>query len=178
VGWATEPVTLTFTAADDLSGIYRTFYSTNGSLPTSSYTRPLVLRDGRYNITYYSQDNAGNKEEIHTYPEPLLIDTSKPSRPSVRDEGRTTVVNTYLYAYWSCSDTVSGIAEYQYQIRQDSIKGDLIRDWTSTGTESRVLAEGLSLDSGKRYYFLVRARNGAGLWSDTGYSDGIMVSSY
>jgi beta propeller repeat protein len=105
-----------------------------------------------------------------------LYDTTPPSTPIVTDEGPCTAspVNTFtLKASWSCSVPETGIVEYQYRIIQDSITGTVIKDWASTGTTASVTATGLNLQGGKIYYFGVKAKNGAGLWSNIGYSDGI-----
>lgn len=102
-------------------------------------------------------------------------DLSLPSRPAVTDEGQYTSKNNQLYAGWSAADLESGIAEYQYKITQDSTTGTVIKGWTSTGTYNYITAGGLNLANGKTYYFAVRAKNGAGLWSESGYSNGITV---
>ena len=109
-------------------------------------------------------------------PPPPPTDTTPPTTPVVTDEGATTIRADQLYASYNASDAESGIAEYQYKITQDSISGSLIRDWTSSGTTSYVTAGGLTLLNGKSYYFGVKAKNGAGLWSAVGYSNGILVS--
>jgi len=108
-------------------------------------------------------------------PPPPPTDTTPPTTPVVTDEGATTTRTDQLYASYNASDAESGIAEHQYKITQDSISGVLIRDWTSTGATNYVTAGGLSLVNGKSYYFSVKAKNGAGLISAVGYSNGITV---
>ena len=49
-------------------------------------------------------------------------------------------------------------------------------NWTSTGATASVTKTGLSLAYNQAYYFSVRARNAAGLWSAAGNSDGITVA--
>lgn len=104
-----------------------------------------------------------------------ILDMSPPSTPIVSDSGATTKSKTTLSASWKSSDLVSGIAEYQYQITQDSTSGTIIKNWTSTGVRTSVTATGLLLQVGKRYFFRVKAKNGAGLWSNIGVSNGITV---
>jgi C1A family cysteine protease len=176
-GWQTATVTVTFSATDDLSGVGKIYYSTNGSTPTSVYALPLSLKDGIYTIKYYSQDIAGNKEAINTAPTQLTIDTTAPTTPAVKDEGAVTGSALYLYASWASGEATSGIVEYQYKITQDSTTGLVIRDWTSVGTATSIVADGLTLTNGKKYYFGVKAKNGAGLTSNTGYTDGIVVNT-
>lgn len=98
-----------------------------------------------------------------------------PLTPIVSDEGQNTSSTNQLYASWTASDPESGISEYQYKITQDSITGAVVRGWTSTGATPYVTAGGLTLTSSKVYYFAVKAKNNAGLWSAIGYSNGITV---
>ena len=118
-------------------------------------------------------------------PVALAADTTPPATPAVTDDGAYTTSTTTLHAAWTSSDPESGIADYQYQIRQDSTAGLIILDWTSTSTISpggsftanSVTRTGLKLLQGKTYFFSVKAKNGAGLWSAVGYSNGIKVDN-
>ncbi|MFH0790496.1 MAG: PKD domain-containing protein [Candidatus Omnitrophota bacterium] len=107
----------------------------------------------------------------------LDIDQSPPVIPLVTDEGQYTLMTDQLYASWVSSDLESGIAEYQYQITQDSTEGTIVRDWTPIGTYNYVTAGGLFFQNGKTYYFGVKAKNNVGLCSQIGYSDGIKVDN-
>lgn len=104
-------------------------------------------------------------------------DTTPPTTPVVTDDGTYTADATLLHATWSSSDPESGIAEYQYLIRQDSTSGTIIVNWISTGITSSVTHSGLNLIQGKNYYFQVKAKNGDGLWSSVGSSNGIKVDT-
>ena len=103
-------------------------------------------------------------------------DSSAPGTPEVTDEGQYTVKTDQLYAGWSSSDNESAISEYQYAVGTSSGATDMA-GWTSAGTDISVTKSGLSLSEGATYYFSVKARNEAELWSDAGYSDGITVDS-
>ncbi len=107
----------------------------------------------------------------------LAADATAPTTPVVTDDGTYTTVTTSLHATWTSSDPESGIAEYQYLIRQDSTSGAIIVNWTSTGTTASVTHTGLSLLQGKNYYFQIKAKNGDGLWSAIGSSNGIKVDT-
>lgn len=115
---------------------------------------------------------------VSTTPSPLFAaDATVPTKPIVTDDGVYTTSTSQLHAAWTSSDPESGIAEYQYLIRQDSTSGAIIVNWTSTGTTASVTRTALSLVQGKKYYFGVKAKNGAGLWSSVGYSNGIKVDT-
>ncbi len=105
----------------------------------------------------------------------MNCDITPPLIPVVTDEGQTTTRTDQLYASWISSDSESGIAEYQYAIGTGKGATD-VRPFTSTETIPYVTAGGFNLTPGKTYYFAVKAKNRAGLWSDIGYSDGITVN--
>lgn len=101
------------------------------------------------------------------------MDTSAPGKPVVVDGGAMTSSTTQLSASWTAEDAESGIREFQYAIGTAQGATD-VRGFASTAQNS-VVATGLSLRTGALYYFSVRAVNNAGLTSETGFSDGILV---
>jgi len=146
----------------------------NGNGTASFSWTPAFNQAGVYRITFVVSDGALVSSEPISIT--VLADTTAPTTPVVTDQGTTTLSAIAISASWNSSDPESGIAEYQYRITEGSTSGAVIRDWTSTGTANSVTATGLSLKDGKTYYFAVKAKNGAGLWSGIGYSDGIAVS--
>jgi hypothetical protein len=104
-----------------------------------------------------------------------IIDLTPPLTPVVTDAGVYSTSTSALSCSWKSSDLVSGIAEYQYKITSGSPTGTIIKNWTSARTSTSVKVTGLSLQVGKKYYFSVKAKNGAGLWSAIGVSDGITI---
>ncbi|MHB9036778.1 MAG: hypothetical protein ACYC64_08930 [Armatimonadota bacterium] len=108
----------------------------------------------------------------------VVQDATPPTNITVTDDGVYTKVSTSLHATWSTSsDPESGVAEYQYAIGTtptDPVSGYVV-GWTSTGTTRSVTNTGLSLTSGITYYFYVAAKNSAGMWSNLGVSNGIVV---
>jgi len=104
---------------------------------------------------------------------PYGYDTTPPTAPTVvTDEGQYTPSTTELVASWSgATDDRSGIVQYKYAVGTTEGDNDVL-DWTfTTGTSAN--PSGLSLSAGTTYYISVKAKNGAGLWGDEGYSDGI-----
>jgi hypothetical protein len=138
----------------------------------------LSLEQGE---TYYIAVKAKNRAGLWSEPgfsNGIKVDATEPSAPgqvTVRDDGVTT---TQLHVAWTPStDPETGIAGYEYAIRQDSPTGPLIVDFTSVGLATEVTRAGSTLTSGNTYFFGIRARNGAGTYSATRYSDGLRVSS-
>ena len=103
-------------------------------------------------------------------------DTTPPTTPSVADGGSYTTSTASLQATWGSTDTESGIAEYEYAIGT-SAGGTDVAGWTSAGTATGVTRSGLTLTIGTTYYLSVKAKNGSGLWSEVGTSDGIVVAA-
>jgi WD40 repeat protein len=104
-------------------------------------------------------------------------DTTPPSTPVIMDEGQFLQSGAELSTSWTSSDPESGVVEYQYAIgtsATDPGSGYLV-GWKSAGTATEATETGLTLQDGLTYYWYVRARNGAGLWSEVGVSDGITV---
>ncbi len=99
-------------------------------------------------------------------------DVTAPTTPVVSDDGESTTDLTQLHASWTSSDAESGVTEYQYAIGTTSGGTDIV-NWTSVGTYTWVTKTGLNLSAGTTYYFAVKAKNGQGLWSSVGISDGI-----
>lgn len=131
----------------------------------------------KYYFAIKTSDEVANISGLSNVPSATTLDITPPTTPVVTDEGKFTTNQNQLYASWTAVDNESGIVEYQYKITQDTKTGSIIKNWTSTGIASSVSVSGLTLLQGKTYYFSVKAKNGAGLWSGIGYSDGIKVDT-
>ncbi len=139
-------------------------------------TPSLNLAAGSHTVTAQAIDGQTGQHQLLTNSKTLVI-SPPPTTPVVTDDGAWTASTTTLHATWTSSDSATGIVEYQYQITRDSAAGTVIVAWTSTGTATSVTRTGLSLTHGKSYHFSVKAKNGAGIWSNVGASDGIVVDT-
>ncbi|MFF2446641.1 OmpL47-type beta-barrel domain-containing protein [Neobacillus sp. NPDC058068] len=64
-GWYTQPVKVTLTATDDLSGVAETKYSLDNGKSWETYSAPITLdKDAKYTISYQSIDKSGNIETV------------------------------------------------------------------------------------------------------------------
>ena len=148
---------------------------TNVGKQTSATICGLALSTG---TTYYfsvkAKDGAGLWSEIGCS-DGIKVDLTAPTTPTVTDDGQFTLSANTLHARWSATDAQSGVAGYEYCIGTSKGASDLLSSRVTGANE--VMETGLALQSGRTYYFSVRARNGAGLWSAWGYSDGIMCDS-
>jgi hypothetical protein len=168
-------------------------FTINGASKTTSYTEWLLQGSytvempatySEYTWSHWLEDGDTNRIKTFTlsstktltavYTTPAPPDSTPPTTPIVADDGEYTSSTTWLHATWSSSDPESGITEYQYAIGTSSGGTDVV-DWTSVSTATGVTKTGLSLTQGTTYYFAVKAKNGQGLWSEVGVSDGITV---
>lgn len=147
---------------------------TSADLKTEVEVAGLDLVDGK---TYYFSVKAKNKAGLWSLPKSsdgIMVDITSPSTPLVIDDGEITTDTTSLHFRWFSQDPESGIIDYKCAI-STSPKGADVVDWTSCGDKTEIEVTGLDLSVGKDYYLSVKARNGAGLWSDVGISDGITI---
>ncbi|PZM79699.1 MAG: hypothetical protein DKM50_07645, partial [Candidatus Margulisiibacteriota bacterium] len=100
------------------------------------------------------------------------LDSTPPTTPSINDEGFFTTNNSILHVSWSSTDNESEIIEYQYALGTTQ-GGTQALSWTVTSNLNGITINGLALQNRQNYYLSAKARNAAGMWSDTGYSDGI-----
>lgn len=89
----------------------------------------------------------------------------------------TTTSSNQLSANWAASgDPHSDIMYYLYAIGTTAGDSDVVV-WTACGQNTNVSHTGLILSPGQQYYFTVMARNGAGLYGNPSFSDGILADS-
>jgi len=119
-------------------------------------------------------DSAGNWSNQDVLD--INIDWTPSSNPIVLD-GVTTDIDTTcnlteLSANWSVAlDSNSGISTYYYSIGTSPGDTDLT-GWINNGSATSITHTGLTLQQSTPYYFNVRVKNGAGLFTSTVSSNG------
>lgn len=104
-GWYVNPVVITLSAADNLSGVATMNYSLNGGSTWQSYTAPVTLgQDGKYTVKYRSTDNAGNVEVSKTIS--FNLDATAP----------TITVSGLVYGTYSDSVDITSVIELDDQL--------------------------------------------------------------
>src|SRR5439155_12076731 len=81
-GWKNTSQTVTLTPTDTGSGVAATYYTTNGSTPTTGSTQGTSISltaTGVYTIKYFSVDIAGNQEAGKTASTQIRIDKVLPT---------------------------------------------------------------------------------------------------
>lgn len=123
----------------------------------------------------WNYESAGGDAEV-TY---QITDSTPPTTPNVVDDGETVaypvlpVTTNSLHASWVAEDPESSVSLYEYRIIEINGTQETIISGPTTTSSSDITVPNLSLVPGRTYYFGVKAQNGAGLWSDEGWSDGI-----
>ena len=78
--------TVTLSPTDAASGVAATYYTTNGSAPTTSSSQGTSISlsaDGNYTIKYFTVDNVGNTETVKTGASTICIDKTAPAPTNV-----------------------------------------------------------------------------------------------
>ena len=165
--WHNGNVTVTFPCTDSGSGCGKTYYTTDGSTPTtgSNYGGSVTFTlDGTYTIKYFSTDNAGNSEAVRTAIHPVKIDKTPPGTFIATSHGhvlRQWVNDNTIEISWAgATDSGSGVAGYSYT-------WDLLESYTpdtvSEGTQTSAISA--PRGDGNAHYFHLRAGDAAGNWS-------------
>ena len=145
--------------------------------PATEHTREgLGLSPG---VTYYITVIAINRARGESAPvssDGILLDLTPPSRPAVTDTGRYWGYKSSIWGTWTSDDPESGIAEYQMSVGTSAGATD-VGDWISVGNRTAYTRTGLHLTDGVTYYINIKAKNGAGQWSQVGSSDGVLIDS-
>ncbi|MGA2911227.1 MAG: chitobiase/beta-hexosaminidase C-terminal domain-containing protein [Candidatus Levyibacteriota bacterium] len=114
--WHTS-ATITLTCVDNPggSGCKNTYYTTDGSTPTTSSLsgNSIVLNtDGVYTIKYFSVDNAGNEENVKTAANQVKIDETAPTIGAIPPAGDYNV--TSMLVTLISTESGSGLAGIYY----------------------------------------------------------------
>ncbi|MCL5103324.1 MAG: PQQ-binding-like beta-propeller repeat protein [Armatimonadetes bacterium] len=136
----------------------------------------LTLTSGViYYITVIAINNAGG-ESAPVSSDGITLDLTLPTLPLVTDNGQYWGYKTRMGASWTSDDPESGIVSYRMSIGTAPGAGD-VADWLDVGNVASYERTSLQLQDGVTYYINVQAKNGAGRWSDTGSSDGILLDT-
>ena len=109
-GWYTSNVVVTLTAEDDSAGVDYTMYKLDDDDWQKYYTSILVIEDGEHNITYYSVDKVGNREDNKSVT--FKIDQTVPTIDLTAE--KTGLIKWLLTAM--VSDETSGVAKVEFYL--------------------------------------------------------------
>lgn len=164
--WHNTPFAVVLTCEDIGSGCSNTYYTTDGSDPTTSSasgTSILISTNGVFTIKYFSVDNVTptpNQEAVKTSSYTANLDITPPAVPTTLSTTTPTSTNTPTWTWGASSDGGSGLANPTYTVQwsQDSGFSSGVSSATvnvAQYTHSASLAQGT-------WYFRVRATDIAG----------------
>ncbi|WNR45769.1 OmpL47-type beta-barrel domain-containing protein [Paenibacillus roseipurpureus] len=118
-GWYRNPVTITLTATDNMSGVDKTEYSLDGGASWMPYTAPVTVNDnGQRTFLFRSKDKEGNVEVAQSLS--LQLDTNSPISSAAlapaQPDGQIGWYRTPVSIDLSTVDAVSGVASTEYTI--------------------------------------------------------------
>jgi hypothetical protein len=130
-GWYVSSVVITLTAQEGWPplnlgdspkwppGINHTYYKIQNSDPWSEYHAPITVSvDGRYNLSYYSVDNAGNAEQVKG-PFPFKIDKTAPAITLTVTS--LNLMKTIWLLNATVSDNMSGVNRVEFYVDYASV---------------------------------------------------------
>ncbi|GGN09749.1 hypothetical protein GCM10009721_42070 [Terrabacter tumescens] len=103
-GWVNGPVTVGLAASDNLSDIDSTYYAVDGAPTPTKGNSVTVGAQGVHTVSYWSVDNAGNKEDAGSFT--VKVDLSSPSITPNQSPGPNTHGwnNTGVAVSFACED--------------------------------------------------------------------------
>lgn len=187
-------------AEDTLSGIHSYQFALGKSTDLFFYTKgwvdvennnslielPVIsTRELPHNTTLYLtvrvKDNVGLWSAAKISPA-IIVDHTKPFRPQVTCGKYTTDQSKVTGISFFSQDPESGLTHYRLGIVKTPTGGEWLFTKVVELQEdgeyfSDLIFDQLQLEEGSSYYLAVETRNGAGAWSETGYSEAFMVDT-
>lgn len=166
---------------DELN-IFRSRLTTSNVLVGVSNTNDLRFENSSPNlyggkICSITKDKANNISSIAS--SSLNIDWTKPIPSSIINDGTTNDIDTTYVGtqldlnYTAAKDTNSSITNYYYAIGTTAGSQNIM-PWTANALNLVSTKTGLNLTNNQKYFIMVKAKNGAGLMSDSIVSDGVV----
>lgn len=133
--WHNSSVTVILSASDLQSGVFNTYYTIDGTLPTTSSKRGNVItlnESGIFTIKYFSVDKAENTEDVRNAMNQVKIDTVP---PTTSDDADNLWHNTAAALNLTVMDSLSGVFSLYYSVdgTDNSSSGDVNLVFTEDG---------------------------------------------
>ncbi len=166
-----EQVTVTLNASDSSSGVAHTYYTIDGSIPTTlstEYTAPFTISaEGRHAIRYFSVDRAGNSELPKQAINTVKIDKTSPSGTIVVNNDDPYTDDPRIDLQLSAHDSGSQISQMMFSFNN--------RDWNPPEPYSETKTLTLPGDDGEKFVY-VKFSDFLGNWSQS-FSDDINLDT-
>ncbi len=170
-GWYRSSVQFQITASDSGGSGFKALHYRINDRDWQTTSNPSLamglFANGRFTFQYYAEDNAGNRESVHTLQ--LNIDTVAPSGSISINGGATTTPRVWVHLRLPATDATSGIA--QMRLRNS------IYPWASWQPYSEDIPWALPSVQGSSFTVEVQFKDAAGNVSPT-YGQSILVDLY
>jgi hypothetical protein len=153
-GWYDDHIDVALWASDGGSGVDSTWYMI-GDADWEQYDSGFsIAQEGMFELRYYSVDNAGNNEQVHSME--IGIDVTTPVL-KVLEPGIDTVSTVDdLVVSWNCTDAVSGVHHVVVTLDDD------VSEYCNSTTTELLLSD---LDPG-HHNVTVSCYDNAGNWAN------------
>jgi len=113
--YCAKGIEVAFTAADDMSGLEDIYYSVNGSNYEIFSKNFIPEKEQEYTIKFYSVDNVGNAEKVHT--KSFMVDNTAPvTELTVHGDLKENIISAHSTIHLKAEDTMSGVSKIIYQL--------------------------------------------------------------
>lgn len=136
--WHNSSATVILSASDSQSGVFHTYYTIDGTRPTTSSDIGNVINineNGIFTLKYFSIDKAENIENVRTAVNLVKIDTMS---PFTTDDSDRLWHNTNVSLNLNSTDSLSGFASLYYNVdgidRYSTVNATL--DFTEDGVHT------------------------------------------
>lgn len=152
--WHNNDITITLSCSDGGTGCSDTYYTTDGTTPTTSSsqgTSVVLSTEGSHTIKYFSVDSVGNQESVKTATNAVKIDKQNPTVSAGDDQNKSASFTQIATA----SDGGSDINALTYQWAKVSGPG------TITFGTANALSTTISADTDGTYIISFTASDNA-----------------
>lgn len=162
-GWKNADQTVTLSPTDSGgSGVDATYYTTNGSAPTTASTKGTSLTlssEGTHTVKYFSVDGAGNREAVKTAATAVRIDRTAPTAATLTLPNGGYVNNGATLSATG-TDALSGIASLEFLYCSGATCTPSVSAGSASGSPGTVAWTSQPADG--TYRMLTRASDAAG----------------
>lgn len=140
----------------------------------SEFIVPVSYTQGKQSIVVKISSFSGQWTEYKYQALTFVSPQTPPPSPVVTCGPITGTPASLSFSWTKPYEPVWGIASYAYAVGTTP-GGNDIRDWTAATEDLSMSIQDLQLNQGKTCFVSVRAKNGAGVWSVPGVSEGVAV---